>query len=660
MSDDYLWDKSGRPDPDVERLERALAKLGHAGGPLVPPETLEGVTPDVAPDAAPARIARPDGGPVRGARPWVRALSPHGMPAPGVPSGVWAAAAAALVVLGAVASLMVTRLTPAWPVARVDGAPRVGERTLRASGRLAVGDWLETDAASRARLTVGTLGEVLVEPGTRLRLLEAGERRQRLHLALGTVTAVIVAPPRQFVVETPSAHAVDLGCAYTLEVDPTGAALVTVVAGWVSFEHEGRESFIPAGARCATRRGVGPGTPYFTDASNGLKNALTLLDVAPADDGARGERLTAVLAEARVEDAFTLWHLLARLTGGERDAVYERLAVLVPPPAGVTREGVLAGDRAMLDRWWDELGFGEMKWWRLWQRSWPGAGGPVAGPSGSDGLPGPPDRPGRDRASRIAAGGAPALAGAPRSAREAANTSPPRRVNLPDTRDGPARGRDRVERTAARTLPDGSGPAHGEEEGHEEHAYRTRRDDADRTARGDRPGGRRGHGQHPEGAEGRGGGKDLRGRLHAHAELADGEEPSVPAGGEGGVRRPGGGADHGLAQGLQPLQGDGVAAGRRGVGHHGGQPDVPHEDEAADPQGGGREARPDLTWTGATRRGPGGNTARAFAYPLSGVDSARSGEDDFPHSRIGRLPGESRRCDDPSRCTSSCPTGRPS
>jgi hypothetical protein len=37
----------------------------------------------------------------------------------------------------------------------------------------------------------------------------------------------------------------------------------------------------------------------------------------------------------------------------------------------VTREGVLRGDHAMLDRWWDELGFGDMEWWRLWQRSWP-------------------------------------------------------------------------------------------------------------------------------------------------------------------------------------------------------------------------------------------------------------------------------------------------
>ena len=375
MSDDYLWDKSGEPDPEIEKLERSLARLGHQGEPLELPERIEAQAP-VPPALAPRRAGWI-------ARIWAEAEKPAlpgDMPVFGVPSRVWAMASVVLVVLGAVAVVMVTRLTPSWSVARVDGAPRVGDRRIERDGKLAVGEWLQTDGSSRARLAVGTIGEVLVEPNTRLRLLEAGDRQQRLHLALGTVTAVIVAPPGKFVVDTPSARAVDLGCAYTLEVDASGAALVTVIAGWVSFEREGREAFIPAGARCATRPGIGPGTPCFTDASNAFKNALALFDVAP-DDPARGERIATVLAEARREDAFTLWHLIARTTGSDREAVIARLAELVPPPAGVTLVGVLAGDREMIDGWWDALGYGEMKWWRLWQRSWPEPGRPTNGPS---------------------------------------------------------------------------------------------------------------------------------------------------------------------------------------------------------------------------------------------------------------------------------------
>jgi hypothetical protein len=384
MSDDYLWDKSGEPDPEVQKLERSLSRLGHRDAPLALPE--EGKAPE-APVGAMPPPARERGD----ARPRTREAKLERFQEAKLERFQGAKlerflilAAALLVVAGGVTLALWPRPRNGWAVARLEGMPRVGERRIATSGRLAVGDWLETDASSRARVTVGPeargIGELLVEPGSRLRLLEAGDRQQRLELAVGTVTAIITAPPRQFVVETPSAKAVDLGCAYTLEVDPTGAALVTVLAGWVSFEIEGRESFIPAGARCATRPASGPGTPYFTDASGALKNALALLDVA-ADDPARAPRLETVLHEARREDALTLWHLLARLSGAEREAVYARLAALVPPPAGVTREGVLAGDHAMLDRWWDELGFGEMKWWRLWQRSWPAPGGHSAAPS---------------------------------------------------------------------------------------------------------------------------------------------------------------------------------------------------------------------------------------------------------------------------------------
>ncbi|MBI1795467.1 MAG: FecR domain-containing protein [Candidatus Eisenbacteria bacterium] len=343
MRDDYLWDKSGEPDADVAKLERALAPLGHRGVPLALPDAI----------AAPARARR------------------------GTALRAWAIAAALIAVAGIAALWWARARDSAWAVARLDGAPRVGAGTIHGTGSLAVGEWLETDAGSRARVTVGRIGDLLVEPNTRLRLIGAGGREHRMHLARGTVTALILAQPRQFVVETPSAAAVDLGCAYTLQVDASGGALVTVLAGWVSFEREGRDSFIPAGARCATRPGFGPGTPCMVDASPAFKNALAALDLA-GDAAARDTALAALLPAARRADALSLWHLLAWMRGRERDDVYARLAALVPPPAGVTREGVLAGERAMLDRWWDALGLGEARYWREWQRAWPQPGAAAA------------------------------------------------------------------------------------------------------------------------------------------------------------------------------------------------------------------------------------------------------------------------------------------
>jgi hypothetical protein len=176
------------------------------------------------------------------------------------------------------------------------------------------------------------------------------------------MSAHIWAPPRLFFVNTPSAVAADLGCAYTLEVDDQGSSLLHVTSGWVALELQNRESVVPAGAACETRPGLGPGTPYFEDSAKGFQEALKQVDFDP-DAAARRAALTAMLDQARPRDTLTLWNLLVRVDGADRARVYDRLAGFFPPPAGVTREGVLALNQSMLDAWRAEL-----------ERTWMGFG----------------------------------------------------------------------------------------------------------------------------------------------------------------------------------------------------------------------------------------------------------------------------------------------
>ncbi|MDT5062196.1 MAG: hypothetical protein QOH63_2655 [Acidobacteriota bacterium] len=236
---------------------------------------------------------------------------------------------------------------PAWEVARLEGSPKVGAEHIEGSGRLAVGEWLETDASSRAQLNVANIGRVDIEPNSRVQLVETNSSEHRLAMSRGRLHATISAPPRLFIVETPSAVAVDLGCSYTLEVDKAGRSILHVTSGWVALELKGRESVVPAGAVCVTEVGKGPGTPYFDDASEKFRAALTKLDFQ--NGGAKA--LGIVLTEAREYDTLTLWHLLSRMRGVERGRVYDRMAELITPPAGVTREGVMRLDKGMLDLW---------------------------------------------------------------------------------------------------------------------------------------------------------------------------------------------------------------------------------------------------------------------------------------------------------------------
>jgi len=190
-----------------------------------------------------------------------------------------------------------------------------------------------------------------VEGGTRLRVLAVRQREQRFALERGTISARVSAPPRVFVVETPSAVATDLGCAYTLAVDSVGNGVLRVTAGIVAFGSPGRVAFVPLGATVPTHAGRGPGVPYVDDAAPALRRALERVDSAPGDRTA----LAAALAAARADDGLSLWHLVARVDEAWRGAVFDRLAQLVPAPLGVTREGIVRLDRRMLDAWWNYL-----------------------------------------------------------------------------------------------------------------------------------------------------------------------------------------------------------------------------------------------------------------------------------------------------------------
>lgn len=239
-----------------------------------------------------------------------------------------------------------------WEVAGLAGRPSIAGVKLAGEGNLAPGEWLETDNESRAKLKVAEIGFVELAANSRLQLVESKPTEHRLHLQQGKLSAVIVAPPRLFFVDTPSATAVDLGCAYTLEVDEKGDSVLHVTSGWVSIQLQGRETAITAGMMCATRQGAGIGTPYDAEATALFKAILARLDFEKLV--AAGPEIQRLLAVARVSDARTLWHLLTQVekySAPDRGQIFNRLAVLVPPPVGVTREKVLAGEQPMLDAW---------------------------------------------------------------------------------------------------------------------------------------------------------------------------------------------------------------------------------------------------------------------------------------------------------------------
>jgi hypothetical protein len=319
MNEDYLWDRSGPPDPEIERLEKTLAPLRYRHR---------------------ADIVR-----TAGARPRM----------------VWAAVAASLLCAIAVWQFQARpALITGWQIESIEGSARAGGGKALVDMSLRAGQTLRTGGDSQLTMRAGDLGRIDLGPDSEIR---AASTRQ-VQLNRGQLHAFIWARPGQFVVDTPSSRAIDLGCEYTINVDPSGDGLLKVAMGWVAFQSGGHESFIPAGAQCVTRKRTGPGIPYYEDASSSLRQAVGRFE--------RGDResLPVILAEARPRDGLTLWHLLTRVPPEERTTVFDRFAQLVSVPAEVKREAVARRDAAAIDRLWDSLNLENTEWWRGWERKW--------------------------------------------------------------------------------------------------------------------------------------------------------------------------------------------------------------------------------------------------------------------------------------------------
>ena len=258
------------------------------------------------------------------------------------------AAAAVLVFL-----LIARAERSAWDVTALAGRPLIGTTRLAASGRLRVGDWLQTDDSSRALIAVGRIGQVEVRPDTRVQLVVAKANEHRLALARGTIDAKVDAVPRLFFVETPAGTAIDLGCAYTLETDSVGHGLLHVTAGEVEFQTGSHSSRVPLGALAQIRPTTGPGIPYVEDAPAPFVRALIGFELEP--HGTRARAVRTVVALARPHDALSLWHVLQRVDPSLRGVVYDRLAALVPPPPGVTRRAAIALESRALEGYWTKI-----------------------------------------------------------------------------------------------------------------------------------------------------------------------------------------------------------------------------------------------------------------------------------------------------------------
>jgi hypothetical protein len=302
MSDDYLWDRSGPADPDVERLEALLAPLRHD---------------------APLDELRQKRRGRRGA--WIVL-------------GIGVAAAAAIAIFVALPGERPSacRGGKGFAFTGEGGDVSCGGSQL-ANGVLPVGGQLDTGSHA-ASLTIADIGIAELGSHTRVRLERTDEQRHQLALDRGHMHAKVNAPPRLFAVSIPNASVVDLGCEYTIDIDDTGAGAISVRIGSVELAApDGALVVAPAGTRTTLLAGRRPGLPVGHSANPQVRTAV--------DNYEHGDprAVDALLAAAEDKDAITLV-ALAAVDDAHRATVLARLVDLSPPP-----DAEITVDTAMRD-----------------------------------------------------------------------------------------------------------------------------------------------------------------------------------------------------------------------------------------------------------------------------------------------------------------------
>ncbi len=340
--EEYLWDPTSPADPFLEKLEadlqglrtsaplKALPPRGRrtSGGRLLRFAALGAGLAAAAsvawlflrsPDAVPIAVEAD----VTSSAPSATMWAPPRFEAPAGPSFAWRALSGQ---------------------ADIDGAPAGTQ------GRLATGRLLETGPDARVRLDVADIGHVEVGASSRLKLLGTGPGEHRLALERGRISAVVDAPPRLFVIETKGATAIDLGCAYDLEVDAGGNGKLGVTSGAVELAGGRARTLpvvVPRGAECAIDATRGPGTPVWSRLAPEAKARVARFDADPSSAAALGD----VLVALSDRDSLTLIHLLDGAPAERRAELVARLTAIEPLPAGVTARALVDGAPDALTRY---------------------------------------------------------------------------------------------------------------------------------------------------------------------------------------------------------------------------------------------------------------------------------------------------------------------
>jgi hypothetical protein len=232
-----------------------------------------------------------------------------------------------------------------WQLNGVQGQFKVNGRILT-GGELNNDDILETFSNS-AVIMIPEMGQVSLNPWNKIQKKSS----YNLLLSKGDLTAENKNAEESFTAQVFNSEikCAGTGVAYKLKINNDNTADLTVSNGRAIVTGNKLESVVTPGLICRISE-KGPEIPMSLNSSEETKKAFELLSYYNDQDA-----LNKVLNQSGLAEGISLWHLLKRITGDNRGAVFNKLYSLYPPPKGVDQESILRLKEEALNRWFNQI-----------------------------------------------------------------------------------------------------------------------------------------------------------------------------------------------------------------------------------------------------------------------------------------------------------------
>ena len=245
------------------------------------------------------------------------------------------------------AYIFITSPSGGWEVVSITGQPKLENNVMNKDDDFAAEGTLETDENSSVTFMIPEIGRLLVDAST---LAERTENNNQLKLNRGQIKKFEGDATDILTVMTPLAKFTELykGGAFKLNVEEDGTCKLLVESGWMIVNIKEFDSYVPKSFGCLIMRGK-YAIPYPLDSPPQL---ISLLENFT---GANDPSIGTILSLMTKKESLSLWHIIQLVSTENRSIAFDRLNELVPVPAGVTKEGILALNKNMLLDWRQEI-----------------------------------------------------------------------------------------------------------------------------------------------------------------------------------------------------------------------------------------------------------------------------------------------------------------